>query len=50
MLKAMIKTLENKHLNPWPFESLDPLLQLTCMPSMGTTEDENIERMMAIFI
>ncbi len=28
MLKALIKSLENKHLNPWPLESLDPLLQL----------------------
>ena len=28
MLKALIKSLEHKHLNPWPLESLDPLLQL----------------------
>ena len=28
MLKALIKSLENKPLNPWPLESLDPLLQL----------------------
>ena len=28
MLKALIKPLENKHLNPSPLESLDPLLQL----------------------
>ena len=27
MLKALIKSLENKPLNPWPLESLDPLLQ-----------------------
>ena len=29
MLKAMIKSLENKPLNPWPLEALDPLLQLS---------------------
>jgi hypothetical protein len=28
MLKALIKSSENKHLNPWPLESLAPLLQL----------------------
>ncbi|MBW2220833.1 MAG: four helix bundle protein, partial [Deltaproteobacteria bacterium] len=28
MLKALIISLENKPLNPWPLESLDPLLQL----------------------
>jgi hypothetical protein len=28
MLKALIKSIENKPLNPWPLESLDPLLQL----------------------
>ena len=28
MLKALIKDLENKPLNPGPLESLDPLLQL----------------------
>ena len=28
MLMALIKSLENKPLNPWPLESLDPLLQL----------------------
>ncbi len=28
MLKALIKSLENKPLNPWPLESLDSLLQL----------------------
>ncbi len=28
MLKALIKSLENKHLNPWALVSLDPLLQL----------------------
>ena len=28
MLKALIKSLENKPLNPWTLESLDPLLQL----------------------
>ena len=28
MLKALIKALENKPLNPGPLESLDPLLQL----------------------
>ncbi|HEA65957.1 MAG TPA: four helix bundle protein [Desulfobacterales bacterium] len=28
MLKALIKSLENKPLNPWPLESLDPFLQL----------------------
>ena len=28
MLKVLIKSLENKHLSPWPLESLDPLLQL----------------------
>ena len=28
MLKTLIKSLDNKHLNPWPLESLDPLLQL----------------------
>jgi len=28
MLKALIKSLENKHLNPGPLESLAPLLQL----------------------
>jgi hypothetical protein len=28
MLKALIKSLENKPLNPGPLESLDPLLQL----------------------
>jgi hypothetical protein len=28
MLKAMIKSLEYKSLNPCPLESLDPLLQL----------------------
>jgi hypothetical protein len=28
MLKALIKSLENKPLNPWPLESWDPLLQL----------------------
>jgi len=28
MLKALINSLENKHLNPCPLESLDPLLQL----------------------
>ena len=28
MLRALIKSLENKPLNPWPLESLDPLLQL----------------------
>jgi len=27
MLKALIKSLENKHFNPCPLESLDPLLQ-----------------------
>ena len=28
MLKALIKSLENKPLNPWPPESLDLFLQL----------------------
>jgi len=28
VLKALIKSLENKALNPWPLESLNPLLQL----------------------
>jgi four helix bundle protein len=28
MLKTLIKSLKNKHLNPWPLASLDPLLQL----------------------
>ncbi len=28
MLKALIQSLEKKHLNPLPLESLDPLLQL----------------------
>jgi hypothetical protein len=28
MLKVLIKSLENKPLNPGPLESLDPILQL----------------------
>ena len=44
MLKALIKSLENRPLDPWPLESLDPLLQQTLMPGVGTTKDENIER------
>jgi hypothetical protein len=28
MLKALKKSIENKPLNPWALESLDPLLQL----------------------
>jgi hypothetical protein len=28
ILKTMIKSFESKYLNPWPLESLDPLLQL----------------------
>jgi len=28
MLKALIKSVENRPLDPWPLESLDPLLQL----------------------
>jgi len=40
MLKALIKSLEKNPLNPWPLESLDPFLQQTLMPGMGTTKDE----------
>ncbi len=28
MLKALIKSLENKHLDPWILESLTPFFQL----------------------
>ena len=32
MPKAMIKSLENKPLNPWPLESSNPILQLLSVP------------------
>ena len=33
MPKTMIKSLENKPLNPWSLESLNPILQLLSVPS-----------------
>jgi len=43
MLKALIKSLESKHLDPWILDPWNPFSQLTLMSGAVTTKDENMD-------
>ena len=44
MLKAMIKSLENKHLNPWILDRLDPFSQLIGRRTKNESEDQEMSQ------
>ena len=44
MLKALIKSLENKRLNPWTLESSNPLLQLTWIRTKIYSKGKHVRR------